>query len=102
LVIVITSTGHSHLIRAASNFSATFHCQDVTVRYESFMNYDLPPPRRYPYFDAVVGFVWSDGPVSYASGRWLLVGFKGDDPDKKEYPGPPGWWLGMALKTPTA
>jgi hypothetical protein len=25
---------------------------------------------------------------------------KGDNPDKKEYPGPPGWWLGVRLITP--
>jgi len=24
---------------------------------------------------------------------------KGDDPDKKGYPGQPGWWLGMGLTT---
>ena len=26
---------------------------------------------------------------------------KGDDPDKKGYPGPPGWGLGMRLTTST-
>jgi hypothetical protein len=25
-------------------------------------------PRRYPYFDVVVGFVWSHDPKSYAGG----------------------------------
>jgi hypothetical protein len=25
---------------------------------------------------------------------------KGDDPDKKGYPGPPGWGLGVTLTTP--
>ena len=25
---------------------------------------------------------------------------KGDDPDKKGYPGPPGWGFGMELTTP--
>jgi hypothetical protein len=25
---------------------------------------------------------------------------KGDDPDKKGYPGPPGWGLGVRLTTP--
>jgi len=35
----------------------------------------------------------------------LLVGasharqVKGDDPDKKGYTGPPGWWLGVRLTT---
>jgi hypothetical protein len=26
---------------------------------------------------------------------------KGDDPDKKGYPGPPGWGLGVGLRTPS-
>jgi hypothetical protein len=26
------------------------------------------PPRRYPYFDVVVGLVWSHDPKSYAGG----------------------------------
>jgi len=25
---------------------------------------------------------------------------KGDDPDEKGYPGPPGWGLGVGLRTP--
>jgi hypothetical protein len=25
---------------------------------------------------------------------------KGDDPDKKEHPGPPGWGLGVGVATP--
>jgi hypothetical protein len=25
---------------------------------------------------------------------------KGDDPDKKGYPGPPGWGFGLGLRTP--
>jgi hypothetical protein len=28
----------------------------------------LNPPRRYPYFDVVVGLVWSHDPKSYAGG----------------------------------
>jgi hypothetical protein len=27
-----------------------------------------PPPRSYPYFDVVVGLVWSHDPKSYAGG----------------------------------
>jgi hypothetical protein len=30
--------------------------------------YGHPPPRRYPYFDVVVGLVWSHDPKSYAGG----------------------------------
>jgi hypothetical protein len=41
---------------------------------------------RYPYFDVVVGLV-----LSHA--RQV----KGDDPDKKGYPGPPGWGFGVGL-----
>jgi hypothetical protein len=45
------------------------------------------PHRRYPYFDVVVGLVWSNDPESYAgsrvaTGRVSLAGqVKGDDPD---------------------
>jgi hypothetical protein len=45
----------------------------------------LLPPRRYPYFDVVVG---------------LARQVKGDNPDKKGYPGPPGWGFGVGLTTP--
>jgi hypothetical protein len=36
-----------------------------------------------------------------ATGRGSHAGHvKGDDPDKKRYPGPPGWGLGVGLVTP--
>ena len=61
---------------------------------------------RYPYFDIVVGLVWSNDLQSYA-GENVATGrgfharqVKGDDPHKKGYPGPPGWGLGMRLKIP--
>jgi hypothetical protein len=39
--------------------------------------------------------------VAYATGRVSHVRqVKGDDPDKKRYPGPPGWGLGVRLTTP--
>ena len=39
--------------------------------------------------------------VAYATGRASQARqVKGDDPDKKGYPGPPGWGLGVRLKTP--
>jgi hypothetical protein len=53
----------------------------------------------------VVGFVCSNDPESYvgssvATGRVSLAGqVKGDDPDQKRYPGPPGWGLGVRLTT---
>jgi hypothetical protein len=55
------------------------------------------PHRRYPYFDVIVGLEWSNDPESYAggsvaTGRVSLAGqVKGDDPDKKRYPGLRGW-----------
>jgi hypothetical protein len=45
------------------------------------------PHRGYPYFDVVVGLVWSDVPEGYArsnvaTGRAAHVRYvKGDDPD---------------------
>jgi hypothetical protein len=39
--------------------------------------------------------------VAYATGRASHARqVKGDDPDKKGYPGPPGWGLGVRLITP--
>jgi hypothetical protein len=39
--------------------------------------------------------------VAYATGRASHSRqFKGDDPDEKGYPGPPGWTLGVGLTTP--
>jgi hypothetical protein len=39
--------------------------------------------------------------VAYATGRTShATQVKGDDPDKKGYPGPPGWVLGVRLTTP--
>jgi hypothetical protein len=63
------------------------------------------PHRRYLHFDVVVGFVWSNDPESsvggsVATGRVSLAGqVKGDDPDQKGYPGPPGLGLGVRLTT---
>jgi hypothetical protein len=63
------------------------------------------PHRRYPYFDVVVGIVWSNYSESYAggsvaTGRASFAGqVKGDDPDQKGYPDPPGWGLGVRLTT---
>ena len=38
--------------------------------------------------------------VAYATGRASNARqVKGDDPDEKGYPGPPGWGLGMRLTT---
>ena len=39
--------------------------------------------------------------VAYGTGRASHARqVKGDDPDKKGYPGPPGWGLGVRLRTP--
>jgi hypothetical protein len=39
--------------------------------------------------------------VAYATGRASHARqVKGDDPDKKGYPGPPGWGLRVGLTTP--
>jgi hypothetical protein len=39
--------------------------------------------------------------VAYAAGRASHARqVKGDDPDKKGYPGPPGWGFGVGLTSP--
>jgi hypothetical protein len=39
--------------------------------------------------------------IAYAAGRAFHARqVKGDDPDKKGYPGPPGWGFGVGLTTP--
>ena len=59
----------------------------------------VAPHRRYPYFDVVVGLAWSNDPESCAGGSEAIHlalrarQIKGDDPDEKGYPGPPGWVL---------
>jgi len=52
-----------------------------------------------------VGLVWSNDPES-CPGRSDVIGMasrarqvKGDDPDKKGYPGPPVWGLGVRLQS---
>jgi hypothetical protein len=64
-------------------------------------------PRRYPYFDIVVGLAMSHDPESNADGS-VAAGrisharqIKGDDPDKNGYPGLPDWGLGLGLTAPT-
>ena len=59
-----------------------------------------PPLQR-----AVVGLVWSNDPKSYTGGS-VATGMvsharhvKGDDPDKKGCPGPPGSGLGVGQTT---
>jgi hypothetical protein len=55
----------------------------------------------------VAGLAWSEDPESYAgssvaTGRVSHAGqVKGDDPDKKGYIGPPGWWLGVGMSIPS-
>jgi len=64
------------------------------------------PPQRYTYFHVVVGLVCADDPTSHAGSStatdraFHVRQVKGDDPDKKEWPGPPGWGLDVGLTTP--
>jgi len=71
--------------------------QNQVLSVSIFMFFD--PPRWYTYFDRVVGLAWSKDPGNYAgssiTGRAIHARqVKGDDPDEKGYPGPPGWGVG--------
>jgi len=57
----------------------------------------------YLYFDTVMGLAWSNDPERY-EGSSIATGrvsharqVKGNEPDKKGYPGSPGWGLGVGL-----
>jgi len=75
----------------------------LSICGNSYIFVIVAPRLRYPYFDAVVGLVWSNEPEIYAGvsdapgmvSRARQV--KGVDRDKKGYPGPPGWELGVRL-----
>jgi hypothetical protein len=49
--------------RMSSGISRSF-----SAPTEKFWNSARTAPRRYPYFNVVVGFVWSHDPKSYAGG----------------------------------
>jgi len=61
-------------------------------------------PRLYPYFDEAARLEWSNYTESYAGGRvatdkaFHATEVKGDDPNKKGYPGPPVWRLDVGVK----
>ena len=78
----------------------------LSICGNSYIFVIVAPRLRYPYFDAVVGLVWSNDRKSYTS-KSVVTGrvsqarhVKGDDPDKKGCPCPPGWGLGVRLTTP--
>jgi hypothetical protein len=86
------------------DFIAYFTFTQICIKNGILLNSEPPPPRRYPYFEVLVGFACSDDPERYAgdsvaTGRVSHAGqVKGDDPAKKGYPGPPGWRLGVRLQ----
>jgi hypothetical protein len=83
------------------------HRQHVPVQIIDGNKIKTPSPsHRYHYFDAVVGLTWSNDPKSYTGGS-VATGrvsharrVKGDNPDKKGCPSPPGWGLGVGQTTP--
>jgi hypothetical protein len=68
------------------------------------LNFDLVGS----YFNVAVWLAWSNVPDSYAGGS-VATGravharqVKGDDRDKKGYPGLPGWGVGRGANNPTS
>ena len=65
-----------------------------------------PTPQIIPTLVQWSGLAWYNDPESYAGGS-VATGrashdrqVKGDDPDKKIYPGPSRWGFGVRLKPP--
>ena len=88
-------------VHCPSQYLAHLHCHPVAILLPQQCQINTAkwgiPARRYPYFDVVVGLVWSTDPESYVGGG-VATGrasharqVKGDDPDKKGYPDPPAW-----------
>jgi hypothetical protein len=79
------------------------HLENLSLNARIILKWHLS--RRYPYFDVVVRLAWSNDPKSYvdgiiATGRASYARqVKGDDPDKKGYPGSPSWGLYVGLTT---
>ena len=63
-------------------------------------------PTVYHYFEVLVRLAWSKDPENYASGSAGTATtsyarqVKGDNPDKKGYPGLPVWGWGVGLTNP--
>jgi len=83
------------------------HTGHLVLLEHSYLDSDgRQPHQNYPYFYVVMGLEWSKDADCYANGSIatgrvsLPVHVKGDDPDYSEYPGFPGWVLGMRLMTP--
>jgi hypothetical protein len=85
-------------------------CIPATFHFSIYMQLHSPPlPPLLPTVSVLWsggGFVWSNGPESYA-GRSVATGMasrirqvKGDDPDKKGYAAPPGWGFRVQLTAP--
>jgi hypothetical protein len=63
------------------NFYIAFSC--CNLRTNSVLrSLAIPPPRRNPYIDVVVGIVWSHDPESCAGGSLLLLGSPTPDRSK--------------------
>jgi hypothetical protein len=86
---------HTAVIRNVVCYHLYIPSFRLTVYPTCFDIYNvLFTPRRYPYFDVVVGLAWSYDPESYAggsvaAGRVSHAGQVKGDTDKKGYPGPP-------------
>ena len=97
---LVTSSGEWFHLKMLLKLSVFFF---LNIFYNLNISATVGPHLRCPYFDVVVGLVWSNYPESYAGGSDATVmasrarQAKGDDPDKKGYPGPPGWGLGVRL-----
>jgi hypothetical protein len=100
--VLIVSNTYTNILffRLVVSPEDAFECS-VLKRLYVFVT--VAPHRRYPYFDVVVGLVRSFDPeICAGCSEGTCTPFhasqvKGDDPDKKGYPGSPGWGWDVRL-----
>ena len=84
---VCNTSGFCHNVNeifALLGHYAVLQCSlSLKLRYNLSSHLQLLSTQRYPYFDKVVGFAWSNGPESYAGGS-VATGRASPMPDRSK------------------